>query len=322
MRVGLFLDLRNPEFCRRPWAEHYQKAIEQVVEAERLGADTVWLTEHHFFSDGYLPQPLVFAAALAARTQRIRIGTAVLLGALRHPLHIAEEAAVVDILSDGRLELGFGAGWSELEYREFGADIARKYSLTDASFDQVRTLLTSGGVTPGPVQQPVPMWLGYQGPQGAGRAGRLGAGLLSLNRSLLAPYLEGLAAGGHPVEQARMGGVLSIIVADEPEQAALEHLPHLAYQQSTYARGKRGEAPDDTDHAAATAQLRRHYADTGQLPGMEVLTPEDAVTAIASAVEGLPVQDVYFWGSVAGMPDELATRHVELLMTVVRPQLN
>jgi alkanesulfonate monooxygenase SsuD/methylene tetrahydromethanopterin reductase-like flavin-dependent oxidoreductase (luciferase family) len=322
MRFGIFLDLRNPEFCRRPWAEHYRAAIDQVVEAERLGADAVWLSEHHFFDDGYLPQPLVLAAAIAARTDRLRIGTAVLLAALRNPLHIAEEAAIVDLVSNGRLELGFGAGWSELEYREFGADISKRYSLTDACFAQVRELLATGGITPGPVQTPVPMWLGYQGPQGAARAGRLGAGLLSLNRSLLTPYVEALVAAGHPADQARMGGVVSIIVADDPDRTAVELMPYLAHQQSTYSRGKRGLTPDGSGRESALEKMRQRYETDGTLPGFAVVTAPQAVEVIRTAVEGLPAQDVYFWASVGGMPDELAARHVELLMTEVRPQLN
>ncbi|MDT5028234.1 MAG: hypothetical protein QOE61_4660 [Micromonosporaceae bacterium] len=112
MELGVLLDLRNPDQWQRPWVEHYQRTLERVERIEAWGAGSVWLTEHHFFPDGYLPQPLVFAAAIAARTTRIRIGTAVVVAALRHPTHLAEEAAVVDILSGGRLELGLGAGWS------------------------------------------------------------------------------------------------------------------------------------------------------------------------------------------------------------------
>src|SRR5580658_9561087 len=119
MDLGIYLDLRNPPGWRRPWASHYARSLEVVEEAERLGAATVWLSEHHFFEDGYLPQPLTFAAAIAARTSRIRIGTAVLLAPLRLPLQLAEEAAVVDVLSGGRLDLGVGVGYRVPEYEGF-----------------------------------------------------------------------------------------------------------------------------------------------------------------------------------------------------------
>ena len=68
MDVGIYLDGRNPPQWARPWPEHYARTLELVERAEALGAASVWLSEHHFFEDGYLPQPLTFAAAIAART--------------------------------------------------------------------------------------------------------------------------------------------------------------------------------------------------------------------------------------------------------------
>ena len=103
MKLGLYFDLRNPAPWARPWPEVYGRALDLVVEAERLGAASVWFSEHHLFDDGYLPQPLTFAAAAAARTSRVRIGTAVLVAALRPAVLVAEEAAVIDQLSGGRL---------------------------------------------------------------------------------------------------------------------------------------------------------------------------------------------------------------------------
>ena len=123
MRLGLYLDMRNPPRWRRPWADHYARWLELVEEADRLGVDSVWLSEHHFFEDGYLSQPLAFAAAIAARTRRARIGTAVMLPALKHAAQLAEEAALVDVLSNGRLDLGVGAGYRVPEFEAFGADI-------------------------------------------------------------------------------------------------------------------------------------------------------------------------------------------------------
>src|ERR1700674_3649137 len=125
MNVGIYLDLRNPPAWRRPWADHYARSLELCERADRLGADSVWLSEHHFFEDGYLPQPLTFAAAIAARTRHVRLGTAVLLPALRQPAQLAEEAAIVDLISDGRLDLGVGVGYRVPEFAAFDADIGR-----------------------------------------------------------------------------------------------------------------------------------------------------------------------------------------------------
>src|SRR3989442_10974878 len=107
MKFGLFYQL--PCAPTQDAATRYQETIEQIVYAEELGFDTAWLAELHFnplFS--IMPAPLILAAVLAQRTTRIRLGTAVVLLPLQHPLRTAEEAAVVDILSPGGVELGVG----------------------------------------------------------------------------------------------------------------------------------------------------------------------------------------------------------------------
>ena len=321
MKLGLYFDLRNPAPWARPWPEVYGRALDLVVEAERLGAASVWFSEHHLFTDGYLPQPLTFAAAAAARTSRVRIGTAVLVAALRPAALVAEEAAVIDQLSGGRLELGIGAVYSASEYELYNADIAKRYGLTDTAVAEIRRLLDDGIVTPPAAQNPFPIWLGYQGPQGAKRAGRLGVGLLSLDRSLLDPYREGLIEGGHDPAIAQTGGMLDIIVADDPEEAFERILPHYAHQLNSYRAAAVAGSGRDAPKEITVEKLRGGAAQKGQIPGLRVLTPTDAVTAIREATEGSPVEHVYLWASVAGMPDELVERHVELTCTQVAPNL-
>jgi alkanesulfonate monooxygenase SsuD/methylene tetrahydromethanopterin reductase-like flavin-dependent oxidoreductase (luciferase family) len=322
VRVGLFLDLRNPPGWRRPWAAHYRQTLEFVEEADRLGIGSIWLSEHHFFEDGYMTQPFTMLSAIAARTSTARLGTAIVLAALRHPQHLAEEAILVDLVSGGRLEIGFGAGYRVPEYEAFGLDIGRRYHLTDAAMTEVRRLLSDGVVTPPPLQQPIPLWLGYQGPQGARRAGRLGVGLLSLDRRLLEPYQEGLVAAGLSPDEARMGGVIDILVADDPERAFETVLPFYAYQANTYRRygaEGTGQAPPAD---LTIEKLRGRQKEPGQIPGLRVLTPDAAIAAIRAEIEGLPVKHVYCWGSIAGMPDDLSARHAELLATRVGPALS
>jgi alkanesulfonate monooxygenase SsuD/methylene tetrahydromethanopterin reductase-like flavin-dependent oxidoreductase (luciferase family) len=319
VRIGIYFDLRNPPRWERDPTAVYGEALELCEQAEAWGIDNVWASEHHLFEDGYLTQPLAFLTAVAARTQRVRLGTAVLLAALRHPLHVAEEAAFVDILSGGRLDLGIGAGYRIPEYAAFDADIAQRYGTTDARVRQIRDWLHGGKMTPPPVQDPLPIWLGYMGPKGAARAGRLGTGLLTLDRALLEPYRQGLSDGGHDPDTARMTGLLNIVVADDPDAAWPRIREHLAYQLDTYrAYGTEGTGlpaprPVDPD------RWRQASPTPGTLPQFQLLTPDAAVTAILDATEGLPTVGCHLWTTIAGMPTDLVQRHVELLATVVAP---
>jgi alkanesulfonate monooxygenase SsuD/methylene tetrahydromethanopterin reductase-like flavin-dependent oxidoreductase (luciferase family) len=319
VRVGLYFDLRNPPAWRRPWRDHYARSLEWMQEAERLGIDSIWLTEHHFFDDGYLPQPLTMAAAVAARTKRVRIGTAVLLAPLRPAVQIAEDAAIVDLVSGGRLELGLGAGYVKPEFEAFGADLATRFDETDARIRDVRRMLDEGVVTPPPLQRPFPLWAGYLGPKGARRAGRLGVGLLSTSRALHEPYREGLAEGGYAPEVARMAGVHSLLAADDPERAFEQVLPHLAHQLNSYRRANAtttGRQPREL-----TADDLRGRKGSGPIEALEVLTAEAVAKRIREATAGLPVEEVYLWASIAGMPVELVQRNIELVSTEVRAAL-
>jgi alkanesulfonate monooxygenase SsuD/methylene tetrahydromethanopterin reductase-like flavin-dependent oxidoreductase (luciferase family) len=321
VRLGLYLDLRNPPPWARPWADVYGWTLELVAQAEAWGADSVWTTEHHFFEDGYLPQPLTLAAALAARTHRMRIGTAVVIAPLHPAVKIAEEAAVVDVLSGGRLDLGLGAGYRAAEFAAYDAELGPRNRTLDERVVAVRDWLAEG-VTPPPVQEPVPMWIGHLGPKGARRAGRLGEGLLSLVPGTAEPYLAGLEDGGHDRARARVAGLVHVVVADDPEAAWARIGPHIAYQLHSYARYAL-EGTEIPVPAAPTPQQVRAASEGAEHPGVfpsfVVLTPDDTVELLAKLVTpGIPAE-AFFFASIAGMPAELAERHVELLCRVVRP---
>lgn len=133
MKLGLYFSFRRHPESEASWSSIYRDSFAQMELAEELGFDAVWLTEHHFVEDGYSPSVLPIAAAAAARTSKIDIGTFVALVPLYHPVRLAEDASTIDVISDGRLILGLSAGYREAEYRGFGIPWAERPSRVDES---------------------------------------------------------------------------------------------------------------------------------------------------------------------------------------------
>ena len=172
MKVGVWFDLRNPPGWRQDPARLAAFTLELCEEAELLGADSLWFSEHHGFEDGYLSQPLTFAAAAAARTTRVRLGTGILVAPLRKTAQLAEEAAVVDLISGGRLELGLGAGYRVPEFELFGTDFTARYRILDQQVSELRRLWGDGGLIPAPGQDGCRSgWATRDRREPAGRAG-------------------------------------------------------------------------------------------------------------------------------------------------------
>jgi alkanesulfonate monooxygenase SsuD/methylene tetrahydromethanopterin reductase-like flavin-dependent oxidoreductase (luciferase family) len=320
MNVGIYLDLRKPSVAATTTSRLYGFTLELCEEAERLGCHSVWLTEHHGFDDGYLPQPLTMAAAIAARTRRMRIGTAVVIAPLHHPADVAEQGAIVDNLSDGRLDIGIGAGYRLPEYELFGVDPRQRYEATDRCATELRRLWT-GVVTPGPTQSRVPIWMGYQGPMGARRAGNLGEGLLSCDARLWPHYRQALVEAGHDAATARMAGSINGWVSDDPEGDWPVVTRHVAAQFDSYRRymvegtGRPLPRPVDPE------KLRSRQESRGPLDSIVYGTPEEVAQRIRLSTAGSPVETVFFWASIAGMPEDLAIRHVHTLCQRLAPLL-
>lgn len=175
----------------RSAADLYREALELCALADQVGLDSVWTSEHHFWDDDYMPSLLVMSAAIAARTERITIGTGILLAPLYDPLRLAEDAATVDLISGGRFILGLGIGWRAEEFDRLGipmADVGRRMSETikvlrlawgpsTFTFEGKVFRYEPTNVTPKPTRQ-IPIWVGAFSDPALKRAGRLGDGYL------------------------------------------------------------------------------------------------------------------------------------------------
>ena len=173
--------------------ELYRQALELSEEAERLGFDSVWTSEHHFQDDAYMPSLLPVSAAIAARTSRVEIGTGLVLAPFYEAVRLAEDSATVDILSDGRFVLGLGLGWRDEELEAFRVPSGRRVRLLEDCIATLRQAW-SGGVTtggavvtyPGVAVTPKPprpggppVWIGAHAEPAVRRAGRIADGFMA-----------------------------------------------------------------------------------------------------------------------------------------------
>jgi probable F420-dependent oxidoreductase len=186
--IGQFT-LQIPPWDKRSHAELYADTLSLAKIAEGAGFSSFWLAEHHGATDGYNPALLPFLSAVAASTSSIEIGTAVMLAPFHNPLRVAEDAAVVDNVSNGRLNLGLGLGWAPHEYRMFGADPKGRGKRLE-EFVKVLRLAWTGEpfsftgkhlsyddvlIRPAPAR-PIPIWLGGGTPPALERAARMADG--------------------------------------------------------------------------------------------------------------------------------------------------
>jgi len=187
MRFGYgLITCQRPPDDPRSDADLYREVVDRCVAAEAAGFDSVWVSEHHFLDDGYMPSLLVLAAAIAQATVRVEIGTAVLLAPLHDPIRIAEDAATVDLISGGRFVLGIGAGWRPEEFDVFGVPLNERAKRMRETVRVLRGAWARGtfeyrgnrvNVTPKPAH-PIPIWLGGFAPAAIARAGRIADGFL------------------------------------------------------------------------------------------------------------------------------------------------
>lgn len=256
---GIDYTFENPAAWFRPWDQYYDAVLEQIEWVDReLAFDGVYVSEHHFYDDGYLPAPLLMCAALAQRTERVQLGTDILQLPLHHPVRVAEEALIVDILSGGRLRLGLGMGYYDQELDGLGSAVKQRVSRTEEGLDILRAAFSGEPFSrPGNKRYPVPellvtpppiraggppIWIGAFAQPAIERAARAADGFLGFDASTIPVYFEACEKIGKPVEEQRLNRTYWALIADDPEKAFDEAGPNWMYLFNEYI--KRDAYPD------------------------------------------------------------------------------
>lgn len=237
-RIGFFTRVLDDAAA----AERYRIALEQIELAESLGFETAWVAQHHLDgAEGGLPSPFVLLAAAAARTSRIRLGTAILTLAHEHAARAAEDAIVLDTIAGGRAELGLGTGGSPRTLSAFGEDPSQRRAIYDAKLVRLRSLIAGTGDESLYPQQDTGLegriWQATFSPEGAGAIGAQGDGLMlsrvqpipadhtgdtpprvwEVQRRLVDAYLDALPSGVAP----RILASRSVVVIDQADRRAV-----------------------------------------------------------------------------------------------------
>ncbi|HVP29710.1 MAG TPA: LLM class flavin-dependent oxidoreductase [Myxococcota bacterium] len=319
-------DLRAPSFSPAGADALYAAALDMAQYADERGLDAITLSEHHGTDDGFLPSPLVLAAAIAGRTRRIRIGVSALLAPLYDPLKLAEDLAVLDLASRGRVATTLGLGYRPEEYAASGRDFAARGRLLD---ECIETLLAAWKgepfefrgrvvrVTPRPVTQPHPMLLlGGQSKAAARRAARFGLPFqpASNDPAMIELYRNECARNGiaNPLVLPPGSGEM-IWVARDPDRAWKVLGPHLLHDATSYAAWQ----PESQSRSVVTSAAKTVEALRAE--GIyRVLTPDECV---ARAKAQGPFATFVLFPLCGGTPPELAFEGLKLYAEEVLPAI-
>lgn len=280
-RLVLRFDMRNPEFGA-PTDELYRAAIEMCAWGEDNGFEVVQISEHHASDDGYLPSPIALAAAIAARTRRIRIRFSLILTPFNHPLKIAEDLAVVDVISGGRTEVVLGAGYVPAEFEMFGVDPVDRGRIMEETIGTLEAAFTGEPFTfrgrpalvrPRPAQRPrPPLWMGGSTRAAARRAARLADDFYTGSRELYDVFRAAvLDLGRQDPGPWKDIGTGFVVATDDPEREWQRMAPYILHETNSYGRWQRSGGTGGQYVAMNDVEPLKS---TGLYP---ILTPADAI---------------------------------------------
>jgi alkanesulfonate monooxygenase SsuD/methylene tetrahydromethanopterin reductase-like flavin-dependent oxidoreductase (luciferase family) len=318
----LRFDMRNPDFGASSRAL-YDAAIEMSVWAEEHGFYGVQLSEHHASEDGYLASPIVLAAAIAARTRRIRLRFALLLLPINNPLRIAEDLAILDIISGGRIEVVLGAGYVREEFEMFGIEPRERPRLMEEGFAAIRAAWTGEAfsyrgrralVRPRPLQQPhPPLWMGGTSPAAARRAAGLADYFFTENPELFAHFNARRQELGMESLPFRDIGTGFLAASPDPDREWARLAPYILHECNSYGRWM--------SDAATTGQYREisdatALRESGVYP---VLTADDCVEYIRARGDN---GQVCLHPLISGLPPEIGWEQLQFFAERVLPRLH
>jgi alkanesulfonate monooxygenase SsuD/methylene tetrahydromethanopterin reductase-like flavin-dependent oxidoreductase (luciferase family) len=249
---GLIYDFRNPAPWQQPWAKRYEAVLDQIawIDSE-LAFEGVYITEHHFYEDGYMPSTMVVCGAIAARTKRITVGTNLIQLPLHHPVRLAEDALVNDVLSGGRFRLGVGAGYYWQEFEGVGSVLKQRPSRMKEGFEILRAAFSGESfsyegtrwsvpkikVTPPPIREGGPeIWMGAFVPAAIDRVAQFADGFLAFGAETIAEYLDACERQGRDPQERQINRTYWAIIDEDPERAYASAGPHFVHMYNDYIR--------------------------------------------------------------------------------------
>ena len=317
--LGLLYDMRAPD-SGAPADALYRAAVEQCAWADARGFASVTLTEHHATSDGYLPSPMILGSALAGSSERLLIRLSLVLLPLYHPLRAAEDLAVLDLISAGRLRLTVGLGYRPEEYEQLGVEMKRRPSLMEEAVATLKSAWTGEPfqyrgrtvrVLPRPAQRPRPLIaMGGASPASARRAARIADDYQPLSPKLYQLYLDELTALGKAAPVRDEGGASAgsyLFVSDDPDRDWARIAPYAMHDNNEYASwigARRGafSASTGPDELRASGPYR-------------VVTPDECL-AIAATGDTLAFKPL-----VGGLDPDIGWEGLQLFADKVLPHL-